>query len=121
MRLAICLLLLLLLLLATPAAAAVTCKSSPGHHRSHWAYRVVDGKRCWYAGPRGLSRSRLHWRARARPARVGRRPGEDREKTGRKSPPPMELLPAARENENAWPAVPELGHVPFADRWRGER
>jgi hypothetical protein len=28
---------------------------------SHWSYRVIDGRKCWYAGKPMLSRSLLEW------------------------------------------------------------
>jgi hypothetical protein len=28
---------------------------------SHWAYRIIDGRKCWYAGKPMLSKSLLEW------------------------------------------------------------
>jgi hypothetical protein len=28
---------------------------------SHWSYRIIDGRKCWYAGRPMLSRSQLEW------------------------------------------------------------
>jgi hypothetical protein len=47
----------LLLLLAAPScAAAIECRSSmpAAHAGGHWTWRLVDGRRCWYAGERAL-------------------------------------------------------------------
>jgi hypothetical protein len=42
------------------AAAALACKSSPGRDTYH-QYRIVDGKKCWYAGREKLEKSVLAW------------------------------------------------------------
>jgi hypothetical protein len=27
----------------------------------HWAYRIVDGRECWYPGERGKPKDELRW------------------------------------------------------------
>lgn len=36
------------------------CSSRKGRH-GYWAWRIVDGRRCWYRGLRGVSKTRLSW------------------------------------------------------------
>ena len=43
-------------------AEARQCSSErPADARSHWSYRIIDGRKCWYEGKPMLSKSRLHW------------------------------------------------------------
>jgi hypothetical protein len=50
-----------LLFLAGPANA-IECQSSPPpSNKGHWAWRLIDDKKCWYAGEPGMDKSRLHW------------------------------------------------------------
>ncbi len=46
--------------LAIPAQA-IECQSSKGAHGNHWAWREIDGRRCWYEGERGMAKSELLW------------------------------------------------------------
>jgi hypothetical protein len=68
--------------LAVPPAGtanAIECQSSPPpYSKSHWAWRLVDNKKCWYAGEPGMDKSKLHWAANAdqAPAPAQRTPPE---------------------------------------------
>jgi len=31
-------------------------------HSGWWSYRIIDGRKCWYEGKPGLSKSLLEWR-----------------------------------------------------------
>jgi hypothetical protein len=46
-------------------AALIICHLTyPGDTRPQdWAYRTIDGKKCWYQGPRMLPKDRLQWQA----------------------------------------------------------
>jgi hypothetical protein len=47
-------------------ANAIECQSSPPpYSKSHWAWRLIDNKKCWYAGKPGMDKSKLHWAANA--------------------------------------------------------
>jgi hypothetical protein len=48
--------------LAVPAHA-IECQLSKGARGYHWAWREIDGRRCWYEGERGMAKSELHWPA----------------------------------------------------------
>src|SRR5262249_30652059 len=43
-------------------AHAIECQLSKGT-RGNWAWREIDGRRCWYEGERGIAKSELHWPA----------------------------------------------------------
>ena len=43
-------------------------------HRQWWSYRLIHGRKCWYEGKPGLSKSLLEW-----PAQVSVQPAADGE------------------------------------------
>jgi hypothetical protein len=46
------------------ASDAIECQSSPPtHSKNRWAWRLVDNRKCWYAGEPGIDKSKLHWPA----------------------------------------------------------
>jgi hypothetical protein len=47
------------LFVATPAFA-LDCARAPGGG-GYWAYRLVDGRACWYRGEHGMAKAKLHW------------------------------------------------------------
>ena len=42
-------------------AKAVTCQTSGPAGDGHWAWRLIDGRKCWYKGATGADKSLLHW------------------------------------------------------------
>jgi hypothetical protein len=45
-----------------PASAkAVTCQTSGPAGDGHWAWRLIDGRKCWYKGAAGMDKSLLNW------------------------------------------------------------
>ncbi|MEA2862627.1 MAG: hypothetical protein QOC84_583 [Bradyrhizobium sp.] len=54
--------LVVLFLLGAPTAQAKQCSAEqPSDSKAHWSYRLIDGRKCWYEGENGLSKSSLHW------------------------------------------------------------
>lgn len=50
------------LMLPAPALARTQCLASPGNIMgTWWAWRMIDGKQCWYAGRPGMDKSLLYW------------------------------------------------------------
>jgi hypothetical protein len=37
----------------------------PSNARGHWSWRLIDGRKCWYAGRTVISKSALRWAAAA--------------------------------------------------------
>jgi hypothetical protein len=35
----------------------------PSNARGHWSWRLIDGRKCWYAGRTVISKSALRWAA----------------------------------------------------------
>ena len=46
------------------AQAKQQCSVTAGRH-GFWSWRMIDGRKCWYAGKPMISRSLLEWPARA--------------------------------------------------------
>jgi hypothetical protein len=73
---------LILFVLAPSAAAALECHSSALRDNRHWSWRQVDGRRCWYPGLPGVSKSTLRWPKTSIP------PSKDRQTNARTAAPP---------------------------------
>ena len=42
-------------------AQALDCQASKTGETSYWAWRLIDGRKCWYKGAPGMAKSLLHW------------------------------------------------------------
>jgi hypothetical protein len=50
------------LTLWSTSAIAIECKTSkPSNTRTHWAWRQIEGRQCWYEGRPGVPKESLHW------------------------------------------------------------
>src|SRR6201982_966305 len=49
----------------------------PSNPNGYWSWRLIDGRKCWYEGKPGLSKSLLEW-----PKKTSEQPGSNREVTG---------------------------------------
>jgi hypothetical protein len=98
MRLAI----VVCLLASTLPAAALECHSSRGGG-SHWSWREVDGRRCWYPGRARVPKAELRWRA---------------EVTQAVPPPTPPPRPAPTEPAIRVLKVRVLSEPTFAERWQ---
>jgi hypothetical protein len=53
----------------TGAQAATECQAEIVKGRtSHWTYRLIDGRKCWYEGKTQLPKSELYWADQKAPA-----------------------------------------------------
>jgi hypothetical protein len=43
------------------ADATIRCARTPDTSTSHWMWREVDGRQCWYVGTMLVPKSRLRW------------------------------------------------------------
>jgi len=41
------------------------CSVKPSSAGGHWSWRLIDGRKCWYAGKTMISKSLLQWPAKA--------------------------------------------------------
>jgi hypothetical protein len=53
------------LLISAGTANAIECQSSPPSNKGHWAWRLIDDRKCWYAGEPGMDKTKLRWAANA--------------------------------------------------------
>jgi hypothetical protein len=70
-------------LAATPAHAKQCHAQRPSDASTYWSYRLIDGRKCWYEGKPGFSKSLLSWpagqTAKATPRREPDPPQESRQ------------------------------------------
>ena len=57
------------MLTAQAKAQIRECRASPSKAQGHWSWRLIDGRKCWYAGKTVISKSTLRWPA-AEPAQA---------------------------------------------------
>ena len=92
--------------IGAPTAEATQCRAAPPPIlETHWTYRIIDGRKCWYEGRHMISKSLLHW-----PAQPQLLPVSDRE--------PARVLRATRENPMASQARVPDDPDSFEARWR---
>jgi hypothetical protein len=94
-----------------PSRRAVECEPQrPTGAKEWWAYRIIDGRICWYAGRPGKPKTELRWALMSVPG-AGERPG------GGLKPlePPVPLLSSDQELADTccWPALEPT----FSERW----
>jgi hypothetical protein len=74
----------------------------------HWAYRIVDGRECWYPGRPGKPKNELFWDRGITPS--ARQPLDQAETETQPTEPPSQLAAALPEQ----PETPE----PMPEEWR---
>ena len=53
-----------LLPINAPAAQIKECRATvPAKAQGHWSWRLIDGRKCWYAGRTVIPKSALRWPA----------------------------------------------------------
>src|SRR2546429_9950642 len=53
-------------MLSAPAKVQMKdCVASPSKAQGHWSWRLIDGRKCWYAGKTVIPKSSLQWAAAA--------------------------------------------------------
>jgi len=106
---------LALFLVATPVYG-IECLSKRGHDDSHWSWREIDGRKCWYRGPVGVPKFHFHWPSRDE---LEKKPAPKLSDADSVWPP---LSQADRERylleDSVWPELPPAS---FDERFRGER
>jgi len=97
----------LVLFFGVPTAQAMECSVAvPSNSHGHWAYRIIDGRKCWYEGKPMLSKSLLQW-----PAQGSARPDSD----GGRSISVLTEKPNNPLDSEAWAPT---GSDSFEARWR---
>jgi hypothetical protein len=67
----------------------------PSNPHGYWSWRLIDGRKCWYEGKPGLSKSLLEW-----PKEPSKQPGSSREVTGAVSEKPGNPLDSQAEGSD---------------------
>ena len=90
-------------------AKSVQCsvvRQSTAH--GHWSWRLIDGRKCWYAGKTMIAKSQLQWPAKASmQAKADPKPAPDAIATEKRSDPlnaQARLLEYASSFEARWRA-----------------
>jgi len=97
-----------------PAQGKQLCSpAAPSSPQGHWwSYRIIDGRKCWYEGKPGLSKSLLQW-----PQEMPSQPAQEEvRRTGPQRPrDPLE--------SRAWApnAQAPMDAESFRERWRARR
>ena len=60
-------------LIVVPAGATIACKSSAPRGVAA-SYRIIDGRKCWYAGRHSIAKSQLVWARETRAAQPKLKP-----------------------------------------------
>ena len=95
-------------------AQAIECQTSVQGGDSHWAWRLIDGRKCWYKGASGMDKSLLHWSA-AEDSPDKPEDTPDKPKVGKTQAIP-EVQPIPPEILQMFPIMPP--QATFEDRWR---
>jgi hypothetical protein len=104
---------LIILVLVPNTVTALECYSSPPRDQRYWSWRQIDGRRCWYPGRPGMSKSKLHWSR----ARVST-PTKQRTSGSAMSLPRWERDQEDVLLESTWPALPQDS---FEERFVGTK
>jgi hypothetical protein len=67
----------------------------PSNPHGYWSWRLIDGRKCWYEGKSGLSKSLLEW-----PKATSKQPGSSSEVTGAVSEEPGNPLDSQAEGSD---------------------
>jgi hypothetical protein len=80
----------------------------------HWAYRIVDGRECWYPGRPGKPKNELFWDRGITPS--ARQPLDQTETETRPTEPPSQLSAAPPEQRETPGSMPEEWRATPADQ-----
>jgi hypothetical protein len=95
-------------------AQAIECRTNVQGGNSRWAWRSIDGRRCWYQGTPGIDKSLLHWPAAA--DSFDKSEETTKKPEAEKSQETREMLPIPPELLKMLPIMPQ--QPTFEDRWR---
>jgi hypothetical protein len=88
-------------------AHAIDCRSEKGEGYP-WAWRQIDGKRCWYKGKAGMDKKLLRWAENSRAPAAARKPAVSEDRAERE-----------RLLHSYWPLLPPVDV--FNDRFDATR
>jgi hypothetical protein len=86
-------------------AHAVECRSEKGEG-SPWAWRQIDGKRCWYRGKAGMDKKLLQWSANSGTPETGTRSAASKTSSTTKGSAGTKTAAAAKNSANKNSSTP---------------
>jgi hypothetical protein len=93
---------------ATQAKQPCSAAMPSNPHGAWWSYRLIDGRKCWYEGKPGLSKSLLEW-----PGDTSAQPASVEEVAGTVPRRPPNLLASQARAPTSTPKDPDT----FEARW----
>jgi hypothetical protein len=102
------------LLICISNAQAIECQTNVQAGNGRWAWRLIDGRRCWYRGASGIDKSLLHWSAAE--DSLDKSEGTAKTPEAEISQEAPEMLPIPPEVLKMLPVMPQ--QPTFEDRWR---
>jgi hypothetical protein len=97
-----------LLPISAPAAQVRECSAAvPSSAQGHWSWRLIDGRKCWYAGRTVISKSLLRWPATAPAPAQAKAEAEPVSIITEKRSEPMDAQARMLDDDNS-----------FESRWR---
>jgi hypothetical protein len=103
-----------ILFVSIGGAHAIECQTSVQGGNSYWAWRLIEGRQCWYKGARGMDKSLLHWSA-AKGSPDTPEDTPDKPKVG-KTQAVSEVQPISPDILKMLPIMPP--NPTFEDRWK---
>src|SRR5262249_8987321 len=98
-------------------ANAITCQSSPApSNKGHWVWRLIDNKKCWYAGELGMEKSKLHWIVKA-PEPAQRTTLEPAKRTVPRPPLRTEPTRSPEAQPNSTSGLDPASDIASGNRW----
>jgi hypothetical protein len=104
---------LIILVLASDTVTALECYTSAPRDLRHWSWRQIDGRRCWYPGLPGVSKSKLHWPSTSVSTSTNQQTNGSAMTTPSSERAQEEIL-----LESVWPSLPQDS---FEERFVGAR
>ena len=100
-----------------PAAQIRECRAAvPAKAQGHWSWRLIDGRKCWYAGKTVIAKSSLRWPAAAQAQ--AKAPAEAQAKAPMQWVPPVGVVTEKRSDPmNAQARMLDEPNT-FEARWR---
>jgi hypothetical protein len=102
----------------TGAQAAIECQAEIIKGRaSHWSYRLIDGRKCWYEGKTQIPKSDLFWPDRKEPAVAASPPAVPVQSTNAQASPAPDEREESTDPEDGSCCWPPQQQDSFEARW----
>ncbi len=103
-------------LYSAPAQAKQCHAARPSNAQAYWSYRLIDGRKCWYEGRPGFSKSLLRWPAEKAAERNPPREPDARPAGTTSKYPPMDAQASLTNDPDAVPKPDTAGRIAAPSR-----